>query len=58
MALDASSDLGFESGPMVPLMFANSAASSAGQDYTIGSVVLLPLMTIIAPDPAGVRSTA
>jgi hypothetical protein len=31
----------------IKLMFANSAASSAGQDYTIGNVVLLPLMTII-----------
>lgn len=29
------------------LMFANPAAASAGQDYTIGNVVLLPLMTII-----------
>jgi hypothetical protein len=29
------------------LMFANFASSSAGQDYTIGNVVLLPLMTII-----------
>ena len=29
------------------LMFANPASSSAGQDYTIGNVVLLPLMTII-----------
>ena len=28
-------------------MFANPAASSAGQDYTIGNVILLPLMTII-----------
>ena len=31
----------------IDLMFANPAASSAGQDYTIGNVVLLPLMTII-----------
>jgi hypothetical protein len=29
------------------LMFANFASSSAGQDYTIGNVILLPLMTII-----------
>ncbi|HWJ81221.1 MAG TPA: DUF2834 domain-containing protein [Nocardioides sp.] len=29
------------------LMFANPAAGSAGQDYTIGNVVLLPLMTIV-----------
>lgn len=31
----------------VKLMFANPAASSAGQDYTIGNAVLLPLMTIV-----------
>ena len=31
----------------IKLMFANLAASSAGQDYTIGNAVLLPLMTII-----------
>jgi hypothetical protein len=31
----------------IDLMFANPAAGSAGQDYTIGNVVLLPLMTII-----------
>ena len=29
------------------LMYANPAAGSAGQDYTIGNVVLLPLMTIV-----------
>lgn len=28
-------------------MYVNPAASSAGQDYTIGNVILLPLMTII-----------
>ena len=28
-------------------MFVNPAAGSAGQDYTIGNVILLPLMTII-----------
>jgi hypothetical protein len=28
-------------------MFANPAASSASQDYTIGNVILLPLMTIV-----------
>jgi hypothetical protein len=28
-------------------MFANPAASSAGQDYTAGNVLLLPLMTIV-----------
>jgi hypothetical protein len=31
----------------VKLMFANFASSSAGQDYTISNVVLLPLMTVI-----------
>lgn len=31
----------------VKLMFANPAASSAGQDYTIGNAILLPLMTIV-----------
>jgi hypothetical protein len=31
----------------IKLMFANPAASSAGQDYTIGNVILLPLMTIV-----------
>jgi hypothetical protein len=31
----------------VKLMFANPAASSAGQDYTIANAVLLPLMTIV-----------
>lgn len=31
----------------IQLMFANPAAGSAGQDYTIGNVVLLPLMTIV-----------
>ena len=29
------------------LMFVNPAAGSAGQDYTIGNVILLPLMVII-----------
>jgi hypothetical protein len=29
------------------LMYVNPAASSAGQDYTIGNLILLPLMTII-----------
>ena len=29
------------------LMFTNPAAASAGQDYIIGNVILLPLMTII-----------
>lgn len=31
----------------IKMMFANSASSSAGQDYTIGNVILLPMMTII-----------
>ncbi|HEY2167941.1 MAG TPA: DUF2834 domain-containing protein [Jatrophihabitantaceae bacterium] len=31
----------------IKLMFANPAASSAGQDYTAGNVLLLPLMTIV-----------
>ena len=31
----------------IKLMFANPAASSAGQAYTIGNVILLPLMTIV-----------
>jgi Protein of unknown function DUF2834 len=30
----------------IRLMYVNPAASSAGQDYTIGNVILLPLMTI------------
>jgi hypothetical protein len=31
----------------IKLMFANPAASSASQDYTIGNVILLPLLTIV-----------
>src|SRR3954462_5388201 len=31
----------------IQLIFANPASSSAGQDYTIGNVILLPLMTIL-----------
>jgi Terpene cyclase DEP1 len=31
----------------IRLMYANPAASSAGEDYTIGNVILLPLVTII-----------
>jgi hypothetical protein len=31
----------------VKLMFVNPAASSAGQDYTIANLILLPLMTIV-----------
>jgi hypothetical protein len=30
----------------IRLMYANPAASSAGEDYTIGNVILLPLVTI------------
>ena len=31
----------------IKLMYANPAASSAGEDYTIGNVIILPLMTIV-----------
>lgn len=31
----------------IKLMFANPAASSAGQDYTIGNLILLPIMTVV-----------
>ena len=31
----------------IKLMFDNPAASSAGQDYTIGNVILLPIMVIV-----------
>ncbi len=31
----------------IKLMFANPASSSAGQDYTIGNALLLPVMTIV-----------
>lgn len=36
------------------LMYVNPAASSAGQDYTIGNVVLLPLMTIVGGRRRGI----
>ena len=36
-------------------MFVSPAASSAGQDYTIGNVILLPLMTIIDGRRRGIR---
>jgi hypothetical protein len=39
----------------IQLMFTNPAASSAGQDYTIGNVLLLPLMTIIDGRRRGIR---
>lgn len=38
----------------IQLMFANPAAGSAGQDYTIGNVILLPLMTIIGGRRRGI----
>ncbi len=38
----------------IELMFANPAAASAGQDYTIGNVILLPLMTIIGGRRLGI----
>ena len=31
----------------IKLMFANPASSSAGQDYTIANVIILPLITIV-----------
>jgi hypothetical protein len=39
----------------IRLMFVNPAAASAGQDYTIANVVLLPLWTIIDGRRRGVR---
>ena len=39
----------------IKLMYVNPAASSAGQDYTIGNVLLLPLMTIIEGGLHGIR---
>jgi hypothetical protein len=36
------------------LMYANPAAGSAGQDYTIGNVVLLPIMTIVGGRRRGI----
>jgi Terpene cyclase DEP1 len=39
----------------IKLMYVNPAASSAGQDYTIGNVILLPLMTIINGRRRGIR---
>jgi hypothetical protein len=39
----------------IQLMYVNPAASSAGQDYTIGNVILLPLMTIIDGRRRGIR---
>jgi len=38
----------------IQLMFVNPAAGSAGQDYTIGNVILLPLMTIIGGRRRGI----
>jgi len=31
----------------IKLMFANPASSSAGQDYTVANVIILPLITIV-----------
>jgi Protein of unknown function DUF2834 len=39
----------------IQLMFTNPAASSAGQDYTVGNLLLLPLMTIIDGRRRGIR---
>jgi hypothetical protein len=39
----------------IRLMFANPAAGSASQDYTIGNVILLPLFTIVDGYRRGVR---
>ena len=39
----------------IRLMYANPAASSAGQDYTIGNVILLPLMTITDGRRRGIK---
>lgn len=39
----------------IKLMFVNPAASSAGQDYTIINVVLLPLFTIVDGYRRGLR---
>jgi len=38
----------------IKLMYDNPAASSAGQDYTIGNVILLPLMTIVDGQRRGI----
>jgi hypothetical protein len=37
------------------LMYANPAAGSAAQDYTIGNVILLPLMTIVGGRRRGIN---
>jgi hypothetical protein len=39
----------------IRLMFTNPAASSAGQDYTIANVILLPLFTIVDGHRRGLR---
>lgn len=39
----------------IRLMFTNPAASSAGQDYTIANVILLPLFTIVDGYRRGLR---
>jgi hypothetical protein len=39
----------------IRLMYVNPAASSAGQDYTIANVILLPIFTIVDGRRRGVR---
>lgn len=39
----------------IELMYVNPAASSASQDYTIGNLVLLPLMTIVGGRRRGIN---
>lgn len=39
----------------IEMIFANPAASSAAQDYTIANVILLPLMTILDGSRRGIR---
>ncbi|WP_343710470.1 DUF2834 domain-containing protein [Mycobacterium sp.] len=39
----------------IRLMFTNPAASSAGQDYTIANVILLPLFTVVDGYRRGLR---
>jgi hypothetical protein len=39
----------------IRLMYVNPAASSASQDYTIGNLVLLPLMTIVGGRRRGIN---
>jgi hypothetical protein len=39
----------------IKLMYANPASSSAGQDYTIANVIILPLITIVEGRRRGIR---